>query len=485
MTFEPAAVAETHASVVFFMGDRAYKVKKPVALGFLDFTTREAREAVCRREVELNRRLSPDVYLGVSDVLGVDGDVCDHVVVMRRMPADRRLSTLVRGGAATEAQVDAIARVLAAFHAGADASEQIDAAATADAVRANWVQSFEQMQPFIGTVLPEAGAERVEALALRYLAGRGALFAHRISDGRVRDGHGDLLADDIFVLDDGPRILDCIEFNDRFRYGDVLNDVAFLAMDLEFAGAPELAAHLLVRWAELTAETHPASLAHHYIAYRAHVRSKVACLRVEQGDATAAVDAARHLALAREHLEQGRVALVLVGGLPGTGKSTLAEGIGAELGWLVLRSDAVRKELAGMTSETRAAADYGRGIYGTDATERTYGEMLRRAQRALELGESVVLDASWTSAHRRAEAAQVAAATDSELFELRCTVPDDVASYRMRTRTRPFGSDATPTIAAAMADGADPWPAAHTVDTDRPSAAALAAVLELLPPSAP
>ncbi|MDZ4828226.1 MAG: AAA family ATPase [Actinomycetota bacterium] len=485
MTFDRADVAETHASVVFFMGDRAYKVKKPVALGFLDFTTREAREAVCRREVELNRRLSPDVYLGVSDVLDVDGAVCDHLVVMRRMPADRRLGTLVRNRVATEEQIDAIARVLAAFHAGADGGAHIDTSATVEAVRANWSQSFAQMQRFTGTVLPEAAAERVETLALRYLAGRGELFARRIAEGRIRDGHGDLLADDIFVLDDGPRILDCIEFNDRFRYGDVLNDVAFLAMDLEFSGAPELARHLLDRWAELTAETHPASLAHHYVAYRAHVRSKVACLRADQGDAFAADDAARHLVLALEHLERGRVALVVVGGLPGTGKSTLAEGFGAELGWLVLRSDAVRKELAGITSETPAAADYRGGIYSADATERTYAELLRRARRALELGESVVIDASWTSAHQRAEAAQIASATDSELFELRCTVPDDVAAYRMRTRTRPFGSDATPTIAAAMAVAADPWPSAHSVDTDRPSAAVLADGLEQLAPSGP
>ena len=192
MTFDRADVAETHASVVFFMGDRAYKVKKPVALGFLDFTTREAREAVCRREVELNRRLSPDVYLGVSDVLDVDGAVCDHLVVMRRMPADRRLGTLVRNRVATEEQIDAIARVLAAFHAGADGGAHIDTSATVEAVRANWSQSFAQMQRFTGTVLPEAAAERVETLALRYLAGRGELFARRIAEGRIRDGHGDV-----------------------------------------------------------------------------------------------------------------------------------------------------------------------------------------------------------------------------------------------------------------------------------------------------
>jgi predicted kinase len=336
------------------------------------------------------------------------------------------------------------------------------------------------MQPFVGPVLPPEDAARVEHLALRYLAGRDPLFDVRIAEGRVRDGHGDLLADDIFLLDDGPRILDCIEFDDRLRYGDVLNDVAFLAMDLEYQGAPQLAAVLLAHWGELTAETHPASLAHHYIAYRAHVRSKVACLRAQQGDEQAATDAATHLALARRHLEAGRVALVVVGGLPGSGKSTLAEGIGDRFGWTVLRSDEIRKERADLPVDADAAAGFESGIYSSDETARTYAEMLRRARRAMELGESVVLDASWTSAGLREDARRVAAETESDLYELRCDVPRDTAAYRLASRARRFGSDATPAVATAMAERAAPWPTAYTVDTDRPEADALGDAVERL-----
>lgn len=487
MSESRAEVSETHASVVFFVGDRAYKLKKPVALGFLDFSTRTAREAVCHREVALNRRLAPDVYLGVSDVTGVDGEACDHLVVMRRMPADRRLSTLARRGTATADDVRSIARTVAAFHSGAASSGEISASATRDAVASNWSQSFDQMRPFVGPVLPPEDAARVELLAHRYLAGRKPLFDARIAEGRVRDGHGDLLADDIFMLDDGPRILDCIEFDDRLRYGDVLNDVAFLAMDLEFQGAPALARALLEHWGELTAETHPASLAHHYVAYRAHVRSKVACLRAQQGDAAAAADAAAHLALARDHLEQGRVAIVLVGGLPGSGKSTLAEGIGDRFGCTVLRSDEIRKERADLPVDADAGSAFASGIYTAEETGRTYAEMLRRARRALELGESVVLDASWTSAGLREDARRVADETVSDLYELRCDIPDDVAAYRLRSRAHRFGSDATPAIATAMAERAAPWPTAFTVDTDRPEADVLDEALARLrePPGEP
>src|SRR5215470_5751941 len=251
-----ASVAETHVSVLVFVGDRAYKLKKPVAMGFLDFSTREAREAACRREVELNRRLAPDVYLGVADVRGPDGRPCDHLVVMRRMPAERRLAALVRAGADVEDSVRRVARLVAAFHERAATSPEIAAAGSVASVRRNWEDNFEQMAPFVGAVLDAAVAARVRVLAERYLDGRGALFHQRTASGMVRDGHGDLLAEDVFLLDDGPRVLDCIEFDDRLRWGDVLADVAFLAMDLERLGSPGLAARFLDRYREFSGHPH-------------------------------------------------------------------------------------------------------------------------------------------------------------------------------------------------------------------------------------
>jgi aminoglycoside phosphotransferase family enzyme/predicted kinase len=476
-----AAVAETHVSTVFFVGDRAYKLKKPVALGFLDYSTREAREAACHREVELNRRLAPDVYLGVADVFGPDGTRCDHLVVMRRMPTSRRLSALVEQGLATEAMIGAVARQVSVFHANALADEEMSRVATRDAVRANWRQSFEQMRPFVPAMLDADTTRRAEELVEAYLAGRAPLFEARIADERVRDGHGDLLADDIFMLDDGPRILDCLEFDDRLRFGDVLNDVAFLAMDLEFHGSPALAGALMERWRELTGETHPASLAHHYIAYRAHGRAKVACLRAAQGDAAAVADARTHLDLTLAHLEHARVAMVLVGGLPGTGKSTLAEGIARTRGWAVLHSDEIRKELSGLPAEAHADAGFGEGIYSRQYTERTYAELLRRAERMASMGESVVVDASWTGAASREAAVRVAQRTHTELHQFRCESPRDVAAYRLSTRGARYGSDATPAIAVAMHEVADDWRDAVRVDTDRPPADVLASVLQQVP----
>ncbi|HET6951729.1 MAG TPA: AAA family ATPase [Acidimicrobiales bacterium] len=476
-----AAVAETHSAVVFFVGDRAYKLKKPVDLGFLDFRERSARATACAREVALNRRLAPDVYLGVADVTGPDGAVCDHLVVMRRMPADRRLATLVAAGADVDDDLWHLAHLIAAFHAEAERSTDADRAAGRDALAARWRANTESLLAHGQGIVDLDEVLEVDALAARYLAGRGPLFEARVRDGHALDGHGDLLAEDIFLLPDGPRVLDCIEFDDGLRWGDALADVAFLAMDLERLGRPDLAARFLAAYREHAGDTWPPSLAHHHIAYRAQVRAKVGAIRACQGGATA--DETRALlGLARRHLDAGAVRLVVVGGLPGTGKSTLAAGLADALDASVLRSDELRKELAGIPAPRPAPAAYGEGLYRPEATAATYREMLRRTEIGLGLGQSVVLDASWSAEPWRAAARAVAQRTCADVVELRCTTSPEVAAERIRRRRAAGGdpSDATPDIAARMAEVADPWPGAATVDTGRGPAEALVAALALV-----
>lgn len=478
---QPAAVAETHSAVVVFVGDRAYKVKKPVDLGFLDFRSREAREAICHREVELNRRLSPDVYLGVADVHGPDGELCDHLVVMRRMPPERRLSTLVAESAPDlDDHLWHLAHLLAAFHARAERSPAADQAASRDRLAERWEGNSKALAELAGRFLgvPDE-VDQVQHLAARYLAGRQALFDRRVAEGRACDGHGDLLADDIFCLDDGPRVLDCIEFDDQIRYGDALADVAFLAMDLDRLGRPDLAERFLAAYREHADDQWPRSLAHHHVAYRAQVRAKVSAIRADQGDAESAEAAPRLLALARRHLDAGRVRLVMVGGLPGTGKSTLAAGLGDALGATVLRSDELRKELAGLRTDRPAPAAFGRGIYSPRGTEATYETLLGRAAVALGMGETVILDASWNDAVWRARARELAQRLVADLVELRCDLPADVAAARVQARATAAAdpSDATPAVAATMSDRATPWPSAVTIDTSGPPATALDAAL--------
>jgi aminoglycoside phosphotransferase family enzyme/predicted kinase len=460
-----AGAAETHSAVVYFADDRAYKLKKPVNLGFLDFTTRQARAAACARETELNRRYAPDVYLGVAEVRDPGGRLCDHLVVMRRMPAGRRLSALVCADAPVAEPLRLVARILATKHACAPRSPQIDEQGSRDALRGRWDDNIEQAMAVRAGLLDAQTIAETGHLARRFLAGREPLFASRISGGRIVDGHGDLLADDIFCLDDGPRILDCLDFDDRLRWLDGLDDASFLAMDLERLGAPALARRFMNWYAEYSGDPAPASLRHHYVAYRAFVRAKVTCLPHGQDDPAAGGTARRLADVALRHLHAGAVTLVLIGGLPGTGKSALAATAADRLGYVVLNSDRIRKELAGVRPESSAAAAYGTGIYTRAWTQRCYAELLHRAGSLLARGESVIADASWLSAPQRAAAAALASDVSADLVQLRCAASEDLARQRICARQHGV-SDADADVARHMAADMAPWPEATTLDTD-------------------
>jgi len=468
------AAAETHSGAVLFVGDLAFKLKKPVDLGFLDWRTRAARRLACERELELNRRFAPDVYLGVAELPAPPGREPEPVLVMRRLPDDRRLSTLVRAGADVEAPLRHLAHQLAAFHLAAAPTAVAAEVAGLDATLGRWELNHERLAPLVHDVGAGALAEATVAAARRYLTGRRLLLEARVRDGWARDGHGDLLADDVFCLDDGPRVLDCLDFDERLRAGDVLADVAFLAMDLDRLGRPDLGWRLLLDHRELTGDRWPDSLAHHHVAYRAQVRALVTFLRADQGEPGAGPAGTDLLERCRRHLEAAAVRLVLVGGGPGTGKSTLAAGLARRTGAVVLRSDEVRKELAGLAPGDRAGAGAFEGIYTPAWTARTYDALLARARRLLELGESVVLDASWREASWRDAARAAAAAAVADVVELRCDAPVAVAAGRAARRAEAGrdASDADAGVARFLAGG-DPWPEARAVGTGGDPAVAL------------
>jgi predicted kinase len=367
----------------------------------------------------------------------------------------------------------AVARQVAAFHARAARAPAIDLAGSVEHLTMLWSTNLEEIAQFTGRFVDGDLLARISRQALDYLHGRHALLAHRVAEGRIVDGHGDLLAEDIFCLDDGPRILDCIEFDPRFRWGDVLYDTSFLAMDLEHLGRADLARRFLAAYREFAAETHPDSLEHWYIAYRALVRAKIACLCAGAGEDAAVRRATDLLAQAGHHLDEAQVHLVLVGGLPGTGKTTVARGLADRLGWAVLRSDEVRKELAGLDPGQSAAAAPFEGIYSSARTAEVYDALLRRGEMALRWGESVVLDATWLDPRQR-EAARVAArAAHAELHEICCDLDLDEAAARIEARSAAGAdaSDATADVLAALARrSAPPWTSAWHIDTARPPA---------------
>lgn len=462
---------ETHTGVVILAGDRAYKAKKPVLTDFLDFRTPQQRERACRREVELNSRLSPESYLGIAQLSDPAGGPPEPVIVMRRYRDEDRLAAMafrdpdghVRGA------LDAIAAVLARFHRDAERSAAISAQGEAQAVGRRWRDNLSELRRYADAATPGVAPEvvsRIERLVGEFLAGRAPLFGARVAQGCIVDGHGDLLADDIFWVDGKPALLDCLEFDDELRYVDCIDDAAFLAMDLEFLGRKDLADHFLERYAHHAKDTAPPSLREFYIAYRAVVRAKVDCVRLSQGRHAAAADAARHLAMATGHLEAGALRLALVGGNPGTGKSTVARGLAERVGARVISTDDVRRELRDAGAIAGEPGVLNAGLYRPDQVAVVYETALRRARQLLSEGHSVILDGTWRDPGTRDRAHRLATETHSALVEFVCSATAGVAADRIKTR--PAGnSEVTPEIAAALAAGHADWAGAHRIDTSR------------------
>ena len=469
----PAAeLRETHTGIVVLIGNSAYKIKKPVVTDFLDFSTSDSRERACAQEVALNRRLAPDSYVGIAHFSDPRGGAAEPVIVMRRYPDSCRLATMVRGGEDVEASLLAIAELLAAFHSAADRGPAIDAQASVEAVAARWQANLSELELFTDAVVPAESIVEIRRLASQFMDGRSALFTQRITDRRIVDGHADLLADDIFCLPDGPALLDCLEFDDHLRYVDGIDDAAFLAMDLEFMGRKDLGDAFLGHYVRLSSDSAPQALTDFYIAYRSIVRAKVDCVRFAQGRHDSVADARRHIAVALEHLRAGTVRLILIGGGPGTGKTTLARSLAEQQQAQLISTDDVRRQLvqSGAIAGSTGALDA--GLYTAENVAAVYDAVLRRAHLHLSSGRSVILDGTWRDPKQRLHAHQVANETSSPIIEFACTTALVEATARIRGR-RKTTSDATPEIATALAEQAGAWHGAIPLDTGRPLADSL------------
>ncbi|MFV9635224.1 AAA family ATPase [Mycobacterium neumannii] len=462
-----AEIHETHTGLVALIGDRAYKTKKAIVTDFLDFSTRERREQTCQREVALNRRLAPESYFGVGH-FATPGEPAEPVIVMRRYPESARLAALVGNGDPVDGCLTAIADRLARFHRNALRGRHIDEQATAAVISERWHQNLGELERYVDSVLPGATLREVTRLADRYLAGRGQLFAQRIASGRVVDGHGDLQTQDIFCMPDGPVLLDCLEFDDRLRYVDGVDDAAFLAMDMEFLGRKDLADHFFDEYLRRADDPAPRSLRDFSVAYRAVVRAKVDCIRVDQGHPEAVADAIRHLDIALAHLRSCTVGLVIVGGGPGTGKTTVAHGLAARVDARVISTDEVRRELQRSGAISGQVGELYVGLYAPENVRAVYDEVLRRARTLLSTGETVILDGTWRDAQQQERVYRLAAETSSAMVHFVCSLSSAEAAERVVARG-PSSSDATPQIAVALGGdaGSD---RSHRLDTARPLA---------------
>lgn len=407
---------QTHASYLVLTGRRVFKVKKPVNFGFLDFSTLEKRRHFCEREVALNGRLCPGIHIGVIPIstqrgrlrFGSGEEIVDYAIEMRRLPERYFLLRLLAEGRISTREVDTIATTLARFYESQKPTAEIASWGRVPRLRISTDENFRQTQDFIGRTISRPAFETIKLYTNAFYRHHASLFASRVRQGGIRDCHGDLHLEHIHLSPRRLTIYDCIEFNDRFRYIDVANDAAFLAMDFDFRGYPDLARYFASRIAGALHDPGLLRLLDFYKCYRAYVRGKVESFQAcadgvpdtEQRESQARAELYFRLGLRYAVCGSEPMALIVMGRV-GSGKSTLARALGHELGWEVFSSDRLRKELAGVPLYARGSEVERRRLYAQAMTTRTYAELAHRALEELRQHRGVVIDATFASRRRR------------------------------------------------------------------------------------
>ena len=453
-------VLETHISHVLLAGDFAYKFKKPLDLGFLDYSTLAARKFFCAEELRLNRRLAPHLYLDVVSIYGSstaprfiameDEAPIEHAVRMRRFPQEMLFDRLAQSGRLYDEHIDSLAEVIAAFHHDISPAGTDTPYGTAESIEAPLRQNFEQLRPLLDTPAEHAELNGIEQWSLREYARclEAGFFAARRTAGCVRECHGDLHLGNVVWLADTPDTtpravpFDGIEFAANLRWIDVISEAAFLIMDLHAYGFANQANRFLNGWLEQSGNLGFGGLAllDFYLVYRAMVRAKIARIRASQFGTCATErqaalsDYAAHIALARRFAEPRRRALILMHGVSGSGKSVLAAALCERIDAIRIRSDVERKRLHGLAPMARSHARVAAGLYSAEATRATYEELARLARQILQSGRPVLVDACFLRAEERATFRTLAETLEVPLLIVSCTA--DTTELRRRVAQR-------------------------------------------------
>lgn len=413
---------QTHISWVFIASPFVFKVKKPVNLGFLDFSTLEKRHHFCQREIALNRRLCPEIYLDAVPIYETDsafsfkppGDIVEYAVKMKELPHGSFLSELLEKNLVGEKEIKRVISTLHRFYQAETPTPEIEQWGTPEKLKISTDENFAQVQPFVGKTISSAAFEAIRNYTNQFYILNENLFRERIQHHRILDCHGDLHLDHVHLTPEAITIFDCIEFNDRFRFIDVANDLAFLAMDFDFKGRSDLGNLLLRNATGELGDARMLKIANFYECYRAFVRGKVETIQATEKETRNRKEhekqAARYFRLALRYAIAGSEPLILVAmGRVGTGKSTIAKRLASELNWPVFSSDEIRKTLAGLPLSKRTPPELRAKIYSAQMTRRTYTKLLEdgfaaiggcsrgRRPRLFQPQKGVILDATFST----------------------------------------------------------------------------------------
>lgn len=406
---------ETHISWVLLAGDFAYKIKKPVDFGFLDFSSLAKRQFFCHEELRLNQRFAPGLYLNVIGIGGsslkpvLDGQPAfEYAVRMRRFPEQDVLEHVLERGELTRQHLQALAKRLADFHAALPLAASDSGYGNAEQVAAPARQNFQQLALLLDASY-SARLQNVHAASEAEYQRCKPLFEQRLKSGKVRECHGDLHLGNIVLLDTQPTPFDGIEFNAEFRWIDVINDLAFLLMDLQHRQRPDLAYACLDTYLQASGDFSGLDVLRFYLGYRAVVMVKVSAIRAKQlGGQIDLTQCERYLSLAEQFYRPTKPALIITFGLPGCGKTTVSQLVLEKYQAVRLRSDVERKRLFGLSAEQNSDSAIDGGIYTQEATRRTYQHLLGLSEHILQCGLNVIVDAAFLKTDERLAFRQLA-----------------------------------------------------------------------------
>ncbi len=408
---------QTHASWIFLTDTHAYKVKKPVDFGFLNFSTIDRRRFYCNEEIKLNRRLCPEIYEGVVEVVQTNdgaafygkGTVIDYAVKMKKLPSENMMDKLIINGDISSSDIHRITKIIADFHVAIPTSPSIKVFGETDKIHFNWKENIDQMIGFENKTLPALDREYIRNWVYNFIENNSVLFNKRIENGFIKECDGDIHLENICLVEDKIHIFDCIEFNERFRNCDTASDIAFLIMDLDFHNRHDLADEALSSYQQLADDRSLSEVINFYMVYRAFVRGKVESFRLREKDldhneqSIITEKAVKYFRLARGYIERQTLppTLFITCGLMGSGKSTLAEQLSFELGISCFSSDKTRKTIAAIEHTTNVSSSFKEGLYTDEISNETYNELLKLAENNIKLKHSIIVDACFTKMEYR------------------------------------------------------------------------------------
>lgn len=452
-------IIQTHISYVFLTGKFAYKIKKPVNYGFLDFSTLEKRKFYCKKELELNKRLCPDIYIEILPItksndkikLNGSGQIIEYALKMKEFSQENIMKNRIKKENINKNEIKNINNILIKFYKSTISTDEINRYGKIDNVKKNIFENFDQIKPFIGKSISKETYDYIKILTKQFFIKRKYLFDNRISSNNIHDCHGDLHTGNIVISKKAIYIFDCIEFNKRFRFCDSASDIGFLSMDLDYQNNPYISSYLIKDYIKKSNDKEILQILNFYKSYRAYVRGKVISFNLNNNINKKECDnyikqAKKYFELSKYYtslfeieLKRNKPLLIIICGLTGTGKSTLSMKISIDYNAEIINSDIIRKKNAKINIYQRQNNEINAGLYSYKNTLKTYKKVIEHARKLLINNENVVIDATFQKNEYRKLIDDISIEFGITPIFIQCTAPDDIVKNwlqeRLKTKT--------------------------------------------------